>query len=146
VLRYELLDPKIAAHHGRNVNTTGDRILVEFSSIVDAVRCAFEVQQAMPERNTDIGADNRIELPIGINLGDMIVEATTSMATAATLPCGSKPWPMPAGAGSRLKTSPGRCASTGSGTPLPPGVHQRRLHRRCRSPTSRRLRCCRSPI
>src|SRR6266576_1545144 len=73
-LRRELLDPKIADHHGRIVKTTGDGLLVEFASVVDAVRCAVAVQQAMPERNTDLGADNRIELRIGINLGDVIVE------------------------------------------------------------------------
>src|SRR5215472_6229326 len=73
-LRRELLDPKIAEHHGRIVKTTGDGLLVEFSSVVDAVRCAVEVQQAMSERNADIAADNRIELRIGINLGDVIVE------------------------------------------------------------------------
>src|ERR1700682_2561821 len=73
-LRGELVDPKIAEHHGRIVKTTGDGLLVEFASVVDAVRCAVAVQQAMPERNTDVGADNRIELRIGINLGDVIVE------------------------------------------------------------------------
>jgi TolB-like protein/Flp pilus assembly protein TadD len=73
-LRRELVDPKIAEHHGRLVKTTGDGLLVEFPSIVDAVRCAVEVQQAMAERNTDAGTDNRIELRIGINLGDVIVE------------------------------------------------------------------------
>jgi adenylate cyclase len=73
-LRRELLDPKIAAHHGRIVKTTGDGMLVEFASVVDAVRCAVEVQQAMPELNTGFAADNRIELRIGINLGDVIVE------------------------------------------------------------------------
>jgi TolB-like protein/class 3 adenylate cyclase len=73
-LRHELLDPKIAEHHGRIVKTTGDGLLVEFASIVDAVRCAAEVQQAMPERNTGVPPDNRIELRIGINLGDVIVE------------------------------------------------------------------------
>jgi class 3 adenylate cyclase len=73
-LRHELLDPKIAEHHGRIVKTTGDGMLVEFASVVDAVRCAVEVQQAMPDRNTSVGADNRIELRIGINLGDVIVE------------------------------------------------------------------------
>jgi len=73
-LRRELLDPKIAEHHGRIVKTTGDGLLVEFASVVDAVRCAVEVQQAMPERDTGVGADNRIELRIGINLGDVIVE------------------------------------------------------------------------
>jgi adenylate cyclase len=73
-LRRELLDPKIAEHHGRIVKTTGDGLLVEFASVVDAVRCAVEVQQAMPEQNTGVAAENRIELRIGINLGDVIVE------------------------------------------------------------------------
>jgi class 3 adenylate cyclase len=73
-LRRELVDPKIAEHHGRIVKTTGDGLLVEFPSVVDAVRCAVAVQQAMPERNTGVGADDRIELRIGINLGDVIVE------------------------------------------------------------------------
>jgi class 3 adenylate cyclase len=73
-LRRELLDPKIAEHHGRIVRTTGDGLLVEFASVVDAVRCAVEVQQAMSERNTGVAADNRIELRIGINLGDVIVD------------------------------------------------------------------------
>ena len=73
-LRHELVDPKIAEHHGRIVKTTGDGLLVEFASVLDAVRCAVEVQQAMPERNTGVGTDNRIELRIGINLGDVIVE------------------------------------------------------------------------
>jgi class 3 adenylate cyclase len=70
-LRRELLDPKIAEHHGRIVKTTGDGLLVEFASVVDAVRCAAAVQQAMPERNTGVAADNLIELRIGINLGDV---------------------------------------------------------------------------
>ena len=73
-LRHELIDPKIAEHHGRIVKTTGDGLLVEFASVVDAVRCAVAVQQAMPERNSGVAADNRIELRIGINLGDVIVE------------------------------------------------------------------------
>jgi len=73
-LRRELVDPKIAEHHGRIVKTTGDGLLVEFASVVDAVRCAVAVQQAMPEQNTNVSADNRIELRIGINLGDVIVE------------------------------------------------------------------------
>src|SRR3989475_11695380 len=79
-LRRELLDPKIAEHHGRipgsgpGTKTTGDGLLVEFASVVDAVRCAVAVQQAMPERNTGVAADDLIELRIGINLGDVIVE------------------------------------------------------------------------
>jgi TolB-like protein/class 3 adenylate cyclase len=73
-LRGELVDPKIAEHRGRIVKTTGDGMLVEFASVVDAVRCGVEVQQALFERNTGIRADNRIEFRIGINLGDVIVE------------------------------------------------------------------------
>src|SRR4030081_2232596 len=72
--RRELFDPKIDEHRGRIVKTTGDGMLVEFASVVDAVRCAVEVQQTMSERNTGVGADSRIELRIGINLGDVIVE------------------------------------------------------------------------
>src|SRR6202022_4522086 len=56
------------------VKTTGEGVLVEFASVVDAGRCAVAVQQAMPERNTGVAADSRIELRIGINLGDVIVE------------------------------------------------------------------------
>ena len=73
-LRREVLDPKVAGHHGRIVKTTGDGLLVEFASVVDAVRCAVEVQQATSDRNAGISADSRIELRIGINLGDVIVE------------------------------------------------------------------------
>src|SRR5947199_2725148 len=73
-LRRELVDPKIAAHHGRIVKTTGDGLLVEFASVVDAVRCAVAVQQAMPGRNTSVAADNRIELRMGINVGDIILD------------------------------------------------------------------------
>ena len=73
-MRAEVIDPPIAQHRGRIVKTTGDGFLVEFASVVDAVRCAIAMQQAMPERNTSIEADNRIELRIGINLGDVIVE------------------------------------------------------------------------
>jgi adenylate cyclase len=70
----ELVDPKIREHHGRIVKTTGDGVLVEFASVIDAVRWAVEVQQSMAERDTGVGRDNRIELRIGINLGDVIVE------------------------------------------------------------------------
>jgi adenylate cyclase len=73
-LRGDLIDPNIAKYHGRIVKTTGDGLLVEFASVVDAVRCAADVQQAMPERNTDVPVDRRIELRIGINLGDVIAD------------------------------------------------------------------------
>jgi class 3 adenylate cyclase len=70
----ELLDPTIAAHNGRVVKTTGDGLLVEFGSVVDALQCATEVQAGMAERNASVPADKRIEFRIGINMGDIVVE------------------------------------------------------------------------
>src|SRR5712691_10811313 len=72
VLRRELADPKIKEHRGRIVKTTGDGLLVEFGSVVDAVRCAVDVQREMAVRNADVTAERRIEFRIGINLGDII--------------------------------------------------------------------------
>ena len=71
-LRRELADPKIKEHRGRIVKTTGDGLLVEFASVVDAVRCAVEVQREMAERNAGVPEDARIQFRIGINLGDII--------------------------------------------------------------------------
>src|SRR5215472_11107523 len=68
-LRRELLDPKIAEYRGRLVKTTGDGLLVEFGSVVDALRCAVEVQREMIGHNAGTPPDNRIELRIGINVG-----------------------------------------------------------------------------
>ncbi|GIQ78322.1 alpha/beta fold hydrolase [Bradyrhizobium sp. RD5-C2] len=70
--RKALVDPKIEEHRGRLVKTTGDGMLVEFASVVDAVRCAVEVQRGMSERNATASVDKRIEFRIGINLGDII--------------------------------------------------------------------------
>jgi adenylate cyclase len=70
----QLVDPKVREHRGRIVKNTGDGMLVEFGSIVDAVRCAAEIQQAMKDCNTDIPEDKRISFRMGINLGDVIVE------------------------------------------------------------------------
>jgi adenylate cyclase len=70
----ELVDPKISEHSGRIVKTTGDGILAEFPSVVDAVRCAAELQRAMIDREAAMAADRRIRFRIGINLGDVIVE------------------------------------------------------------------------
>src|SRR5580704_16395971 len=71
-LRRELADPKIKEHRGRIVKTTGDGLLLEFASVVDAVRCAVEVQREMAERNADVPSDRRIEFRMGINVGDII--------------------------------------------------------------------------
>ena len=73
-LRRELLDPKIAEHKGRLVKTTGDGMLVEFGSVVDALRCAVEVQREMTGRNAGVPPDSCIEFRIGINVGDIVVE------------------------------------------------------------------------
>jgi adenylate cyclase len=69
-----LFDPKLAEHNGRLVKTTGDGLLAEFASVVDAVRCAVDVQRAMAARNADVAPDRRIEFRIGIHVGDIIVE------------------------------------------------------------------------
>jgi adenylate cyclase len=73
-IRRELGDPKIKEHRGRIVKTTGDGLLVEFASVVDAVRCAVDVQREMAIRNASIPPERRIEFRMGINLGDIIVE------------------------------------------------------------------------
>jgi adenylate cyclase len=72
--RRQLIDPKITEHHGRIVKTTGDGLLAEFASVVDAVRCAAEVQRGMLDRELELPDEQRIKLRIGINLGDVIAE------------------------------------------------------------------------
>ena len=74
-LRSDLIDPTIAVHHGRIVKRTGDGSIVEFRSVVDAVRCAIEVQNAMVERNAGVPEDRRIVFRIGIHLGDVVEES-----------------------------------------------------------------------
>jgi len=73
-VRHELIDPKIAEHRGRIVRTTGDGMLLEFASVVDAVRCAIEIQRATAERNADVPEDRKIHYRIGINVGDIIID------------------------------------------------------------------------
>src|SRR5438445_10198842 len=70
----ELVDPKIRAHRGRIVKTTGDGVLAEFASVVDAVRCAAEIQRAMADRDLDLAEERRLRFRIGVNLGDVIVD------------------------------------------------------------------------
>jgi TolB-like protein/class 3 adenylate cyclase len=72
--RSELFEPKIAAYRGRLVKTTGDGLLVEFPSVVDAVRCAADVQREMAKRNADLANDRRVEFRIGIHVGDIVIE------------------------------------------------------------------------
>src|SRR5665213_487412 len=73
-LRSDLIDPTIAVHHGRVVKRTGDGVLAEFRSVVDAVRGALEVQQGMAERNAGVAEDRQIRYRIGIHLGDVVEE------------------------------------------------------------------------
>src|SRR5579863_6698761 len=73
-LRSDLIDPTIAVHNGRMVKRTGDGILVEFRSVVEAVRCAIEMQDAMVERNAGLPPERRIEFRVGIHLGDVVEE------------------------------------------------------------------------
>src|SRR6201982_2292901 len=74
-LRSDLIDPIIAVHNGRVIKRTGDGALVEFRSVVDAVRCAVEIQNGMVERNAGVPEDRRIEFRIGIHLGDVVEES-----------------------------------------------------------------------
>jgi adenylate cyclase len=74
-LRSDLIDPAIAVHHGRVVKRTGDGALVEFRSVVEAVRCDIEVQRGMVERNAGRPPERRIDLRIGIHLGDIVEES-----------------------------------------------------------------------
>ncbi|MBV8336524.1 MAG: adenylate/guanylate cyclase domain-containing protein, partial [Alphaproteobacteria bacterium] len=74
-LRREVLEPKIAEHRGRIVKTTGDGFLAEFASVVDAVRCAVELQREMALRNDDVPSERRVQFRIGINVGDIVIEA-----------------------------------------------------------------------
>src|SRR5215469_2547659 len=72
--RRELIDPKIAEYGGRIVKTTGDGLLLEFPSVVEAVRCAVDVQRGMAECNADVAPDERIEFRVGVNVGDIIID------------------------------------------------------------------------
>ena len=74
-LRSDLIDPAISVHHGRVVKRTGDGILIEFRSVIDAVRCAIEVQDGMVERNTGLPPERCIEFRVGIHLGDVVEES-----------------------------------------------------------------------
>jgi adenylate cyclase len=133
--RRELVDPKIAEHRGRIVKTTGDGLLAEFASVVDAVRCAVEIQRGMPGRNAGAPPDRRIEFRVGINLGDIISEEGDIFGDGVNIAARLEPWPsreesasiascatrcatgLPSrsrtSASSRSKTSRGRCGPTG---------------------------------
>src|SRR5262249_29271236 len=83
--RKDLVDPKIAAYRGRIVKTTGDGMLVEFASVVDAMRCAIDMQRGMAERNTEVPEDKRIEFRVGIHQGDIINDAGDTFGDAVNV-------------------------------------------------------------
>src|SRR4029077_5437589 len=83
----ELIDPKICEHHGRIVKTTGDGVLAEFASVVDAVRCAGEIQRAMPDRDLDLAEERRLRFRIGVNLGDVIADGGDIYGDGVNIAC-----------------------------------------------------------
>jgi class 3 adenylate cyclase len=161
--RRELIDAKIAEHKGRLVKTTGDGMLIEFPSVVEAVACALAIRRGMDERNAAIPQDEAIRFRVGINLGDVIVEGDDIYGDGVNVAARLEALAQPGGiciSGivpdqveggsiapsiiwvSRVsRTSQSRCASIGC-------VRKARLRqqpRRWRCPISRRSRCCRSP-
>ena len=84
-LRLTLIDPVLATHHGRIIKTMGDGILVEFASVVDAARCALDVQRGLTQRNAGIASDRRIVFRIGIHLGDVVVDGTDLLGDAVNI-------------------------------------------------------------
>jgi adenylate cyclase len=156
--RRELVDPKIAEHHGRIVKTTGDGILIEFPSVVEAVSCAVEVQQSMAERNAGVPEDKRITFRVGVNLGDIIIDGDDihgdgvniaarleAIAEPGTVCISATGWEhargkVAFGADDLGETSIGQSVCFASRA-----AHlQRQQGNVYRSPTSHRLPCCRS--
>jgi hypothetical protein len=95
-----LADPKIAEHRGRIVKATGDGLLIEFVSVVDAVRCAVEIQREMALRNDGVNNERRIEYRIGINLGDVIIDKDDIYGDGVNVAARLRLWPSRAGSAS----------------------------------------------
>ena len=163
-LRSDLVDPTIAVHNGRVFKRTGDGFIVEFRSVVDAVRCAIEIQSAMGERNAGVPPEKRIELRIGVHLGDVVEEADGDlMGDGVNIAARLESIADPGGiclsddayrqvrdrvkrrssisAKRRSRTLPGLCAST----PRLSFRRARRPRRSARPPSQRPLRARRSP-
>ena len=160
----ELVDPRIVEHRGRIVKTTGDGLLVEFASVVDAVRCAVDVQRELAERNAEVPAATRIEFRVGINLGDIIIDGGDIFGDGVNVAARLETLAEPGGiCVSRVVRDqvrdklafafedmgeqqvkniarPVHASASASTPPQPP----RRRRRHCRCPTSRRSPSCRS--
>jgi adenylate cyclase len=159
----ELIDPKIGEHRGRVVKNTGDGFLAEFASVVDAVRCAVEVQRGMIDREPGVPDEQGIRFRIGINLGDVIAEEHDIFGDGVNVAARLEALAEPGGiyvsrvvrdqvrdkldftfedrASIRSGTSPAQCGFTAFRSPT-----KRRHGVRFRCRTSRRLRCCPSSI
>ena len=85
--RVELVEPAIAAHRGAIFKLMGDGLLAEFASVVDAVECAVDIQRGMAERNAGLPEDQRIDVRIGVNLGEVIVEGTDRHGEGVNIAC-----------------------------------------------------------
>jgi len=107
-LRREVVDPRIAKYNGRIVKTTGDGLLLEFGSVVDALRCASEMQTQLAERNAEVAPAARIEFRIGIHQGDIVVEDGDIFGDGVNV-AGR---PGRAGRHLRLGTPSGRCCGS----------------------------------
>jgi adenylate cyclase len=162
-LRRELVDPKIVEHRGRIVKTTRDGLLVEFASVVDAVLCGVEVQRETTERNNTVPADRRIQFRIGINIGDIIIEDEDIFGDGVNVAARLEALAEPGGiCVSRVVRDQVRdkldfafadqSAQQVKNIARPVHIYRiamaenARRRRHCRCPTSRRSRCCRSPI
>ena len=159
----ELVEPHIAAHRGRIVKRTGDGLLVDFASAVEAVRCAVAIQAGMADRNRAAPDDSRIEFRIGINLGDVIIEGDDIYGDGVNIAARLEALADPGGIfvlarGARFGArqarhragGPGREAGEehrppGAGLPHRPGERRANPPRRPPCRTSRRSPCCRSP-
>ena len=95
--RIEVIDPAIAKAHGRIINTTGDGLLVEFASVVDAVSCAAEIQRRMSRRNAELASEQRVEFRIGINIGDIIVDGDDIFGDGVNIAARLEQLPEPGG-------------------------------------------------
>jgi len=165
----KLVNPKIAEHRGRIVKNTGDGMLVEFPSVVDAVRCAVEVQRGMSEREPEIPEDRRIRFRMGINLGDVIVEEHDIFGDGVNVAARLEGLAEPGGicvsrvvrdqvrdkldyifedlGEQQVKNIARPFGSIGYETgPSPSSGASRPRPSDCHCPTSRRLQSCRSPI
>jgi class 3 adenylate cyclase len=113
--RKELVDPKITEHRGRVVKTTGDGMLVEFVSVVDAVRCAVDIQRGMVERNAEVQPESRLQFRVGINVGDIISDENDIYGDGSTWRLGWRRWPTPAASWFRVSCTT-RCRTSSAST------------------------------